>query len=251
MKQTLLEIVQDILNDIDSDSVNSIDDTIESQQVAQIVKSTFLEMVANRNWPQHREVLQLESSGTTAKPTHMRLPDNLKEVVELRYDKARSTDTTKLYQRVDYIYPDEFLTYTNTRRTDNSSVQVVIDTDGVELMILNDQAPRYYTSFNDEDVIFDAYDSGVDDTLKNAKTQLIAYITPEWVHSDSAIPDLPVDAFPALVAEAKSFAFINLKQMVNEKTEASARRQSRWLSRKAWRTNGGIRYPNYGRQGKK
>jgi len=40
-KMTVLEIVQDILNDIDGDEVNSIDDTLESEQVAQIVKSTY------------------------------------------------------------------------------------------------------------------------------------------------------------------------------------------------------------------
>jgi len=51
MKLTLLEIVQDIMNDMDGDEVNAISDTIESQQVAQIVKTTYLEMMANRNWP--------------------------------------------------------------------------------------------------------------------------------------------------------------------------------------------------------
>ncbi len=45
MKYTLLEIVQEILSDMDSDEVNSIDDTTESEQVATIVKSTYLSMM--------------------------------------------------------------------------------------------------------------------------------------------------------------------------------------------------------------
>jgi len=40
-KMTVLEIVQDILNDLDGDAVNSINDTVEALQIAQIVKTTF------------------------------------------------------------------------------------------------------------------------------------------------------------------------------------------------------------------
>ena len=42
MKMTLIELVQDVLNDLDSDEVNHIDDTIEAQQVAQIIKTSYL-----------------------------------------------------------------------------------------------------------------------------------------------------------------------------------------------------------------
>ena len=38
-----------------------------------------------------------------------------------------------------------------------------------------------------------------------------------------------------------------LKEVQDIKSEQEAGRQQRWLSRKAWTVNGGIRYPNYGR----
>jgi hypothetical protein len=41
MKKTLLEIVQDILNDLDSDAVTAIGDTIEATQVANISLNTL------------------------------------------------------------------------------------------------------------------------------------------------------------------------------------------------------------------
>ena len=47
MKKTVLEIVQDIMNDMDSDKVNSISDTVESQQIAQTVRTVFESMVTN------------------------------------------------------------------------------------------------------------------------------------------------------------------------------------------------------------
>ena len=48
---TLLEIVQDILSDMDSDEVNSINDSVESLQVAQIVKTAYYNIVDGKDYP--------------------------------------------------------------------------------------------------------------------------------------------------------------------------------------------------------
>lgn len=82
-KMTLLEIVQDILNDMSSDKVNSIDDTEESEQVAQIVATTYRLMVSARNWPQNRKLINLIASGTTDRPTHMSLMSLLRRLISL------------------------------------------------------------------------------------------------------------------------------------------------------------------------
>lgn len=42
MRKTLLEMVQDILSEMDSDEVNSINDTVEAEQVATIIKNCYL-----------------------------------------------------------------------------------------------------------------------------------------------------------------------------------------------------------------
>jgi hypothetical protein len=47
-KMTLLEMTQDILSDMDSDEVNSINDSVESLQVAQIIKTTYFNIVNGR-----------------------------------------------------------------------------------------------------------------------------------------------------------------------------------------------------------
>jgi hypothetical protein len=112
-------------------------------------------------------------------------------------------------------------------------------------------SPSFWTSFDDDYIVCDSYDAQVDDTLQSSKTQVLAYMEPLWVHNDTAVPDLPSEAFPALLEEAKSTAFLVLKQMANQKAEAKAQRQQRWLSRKAWRTHGGVRYENYGRRSSK
>jgi len=51
MKLSLLDITQKILSSLDSDPVNSIDDTVESIQVADIVKESYYSLMAERDWP--------------------------------------------------------------------------------------------------------------------------------------------------------------------------------------------------------
>lgn len=247
-KLSLLDIVQDIANDLETDEINSINDTVEAIQIAQIVKTTFFEMMAHRNWPHLKRTFQMESSLSVSQPTHVKLPIDVKEVVTIRYNKQRDTDTRPRYETVEYLENEEFLNRTNDRNSDNTNVDVISDTGGIDIVIMNDRAPEFYTSFDDEYVVFDAYDSAVDTTIQTSKTQVVGYISPAWVVSDTHIPDLPEEAFPALLEEAKSTSFIVLKQAANEKVEQKAQRQHRWLSRKAWRVDGGVRYPDFGRR---
>jgi len=248
MKLSLLDIVQDILSDMDSDEVNSVDDTVESTQVAQIVKSTYFAMISNRNWPHTRQTVQLSASGTTAQPTHMTIDEEVKELCFINYNKVRAGSTRKMYQPVKYLYPDDFLRVINNRNNDSDTVDVITDLTGVELLIVNNTAPTYYTSFDDENIVFDSYDIEVDSTLQQSKVQAQAYVIPAWSGLDDFIPDLPAEAFTALLEEAKSRCMFKLKQVRDVKAEQEAGRQQRYLARQARTVNGGIRYPNYGRK---
>ena len=118
---------------------------------------------------------------------------------------------------------------------------------GITFTIRNDQSPTYYTSFNDVDLIFDSYDSAIDDTLQQSKIQVYAYVIPIWVHEDNAYPDLPEDAFTYLLEEAKSRASFKIRQQPDQKAEQESQRQKKWLARRDRRVGQGIRFPNYGR----
>lgn len=248
MKMTLLAIVQDIMSDMSSDVVNSIDDTEESRQVAQIVKSTFFAMISNRNWPHLKRTIQLEASGDLALPTHMTLQDEITELVFVNYNKIKSGETRKRYEKIHYLEPEAFLRRINPLNNDEDNIDVIIDENGIELNIFNDRAPTRYTSFNDVTLVFDSYDSAVDATLQSSKLQAQAYVAPAWIQSDTAIPDLPDEAFTALLEEAKSRSMFKLKQTEDTKAEQESVRQQRWLSRKAWKVKGGVQYRNFGRQ---
>ena len=245
---TLLDIVTDILNSMDSDEVNTITETIESDQIAKIVKTTYFELISRRDWPHLKELFQLTASGDSNRPSHMSMPDNVMELREVRYNKRTSTDTKDKYEHVRYVFPEEFLTITNSRNSDASNIDTVTDYSGVDLYIRNDAAPTYYTSFDDDNLVFDSYDSVVDSTLQASKTQCFGIRQPTWTNSDTFIPDLPSEAFSLLVAEAKSVAQFQVRQFQDVKAEQQAQRQRFRMSQQSWRAHKQDRYPNYGRR---
>lgn len=250
-RTTLLDVVQEVLSAMDSDQVNSIMDTFESEQVVSIARAVYRDMVSNRNWPFFRRTLQFNSLASTGLPTHMTLQDEIKELIFVNYDTARATSNRNRYETMVWLEPDEFLRRLNQLNDNANDVEIVIDPTGIELAIQVDKPPQFYTSFDDQTIVFDSFDRAVDDTLQSSKIQALGYIMPSFTESDTWEIDLPRDAISAYIAEVKSTCFVDLKQQVNEKAEATARRQQAWLSRKDWRANGGIIYPNYGRRGRK
>jgi hypothetical protein len=251
-KQTLLELVQDILSDTDGDEVNSISDTPDSLQVAGIIKSSFYDMIDSKDsWPHLRTLMSLDASGDLTKPTHLKLPENVKSLQSFMYNKARAADTKLKFDDVEYMYPDQYLDMVNGYNTDSTNVITVTDYSGVTLAAKNDSPPSYWTSFDDEWLVCNSHDAAVDSSLQSSKTQCVAYRNPSWTLEDSFIPDLPDEAFSRLLAEAKSAAFVRLKQLTDVKSEQQAGRQRMAMSRKSWRAAGGIRQPNYARTTRK
>ncbi len=248
MKRTLLEMVQSIINDMDGDEVSSIDDTFEAEQVAVIVREAYYSLIDSRNWPHLKQLLAVTETDA-ASPTTVSIPDPVKEVVDLRFNKQKVGETRRRYQKVEYLHPDEFLDYTNQRNNDNPNIDIVTTPQGAELFVQNDANPKYWTSFSDTAIMFDSYDKDLYTHIPATSLQCYGYVTPTWNHSNAFTPDLPEEAFSLLLEEAKSTAFYNLKNMVNEKAESRAQRADAWLSRKAWVSKGGVRYPNYGRKG--
>lgn len=246
-KKTLLEIVQDILNDLESDEVNSINDTVEALQIAQIVRSTYEALISGRDWPHLNELFQLDS-GTVAKPTHMKLPETILNISWVKYNKRRVSDTKDKVLEVEYKTPEDFLTILEERDSSASNVTVVTDDSGISLNIVNNFPPSYYTTFDNEYLVFDSFDSALETNLQNSKTSCYGQRDPTFTVTDGFIPDLPVQMFPYLQNEAKSTAFLVLKQMPNQKAEQYSVTQRRRMSQEAWRVKNGITYPNYGRK---
>ena len=250
-KMTLLEMVQDILSDMNSDEVNSIVDTVESLQVAQIIKSTYFNLIDGRDWPHLYQMFTLDASGDSLKPTHMRLPDNVIDVNWIKYNVKVAIADKELFRDIIYKTPKEFMAILDARDSLASFVTVVTDPTTIELNIYNDRVPSYYTSFDNEYIIMDAFNNALESTLQASKTQGYGKVYPTWTVDDTFIPDLPTQSFSYLLNEAKSTCFLRIKEMGDSKAEQHAVSQRRRQSKDAWRVADTVKYNSYGRSGKR
>lgn len=83
--QTLLQMTQNILSAMSSDEVNSISDTTESLQVANIIQNVYNNFIGRSELPEHFQFFTLSSSGSIVTPTLMYVPNNCRRIDELKY----------------------------------------------------------------------------------------------------------------------------------------------------------------------
>lgn len=253
MKQTLLEIVSEILSSMDSDEVNSIDDTVEAQSVAKVVRRTYYDIVGLANLPTHTDLFELEASGTSVKPVLMTLPTDLIRLDWVKYNVRSATDDHAKFQDIRPLPVYDFVTMFSSLDTNLATVGTFDHTvggDSITFSFRNDTPPTFYTSYDDSTVIFDAFDSGVDSTLQKTKTMCFGLFEATWSMVDSFTPDLDHRQFSLLVNESKAQAFQELKQASNTKAEQRARRA--WIktqgSQKVTLQSELDKVPNYGRK---
>ena len=224
MQYTLLDLVQAVLSSIDADAVNSISDTVESMQVAQIVKACYDDIVNTAGLPEHYELYQLYAS--TACPVLMTKPSNVDEIEWIKYNVRTTTDTDDNWQPIEYLRPEDYLDYISQYDSSQSDVvtyQWPVNGNLITLYYMNDKAPQYFTSFDDETVFFDSYDSAMDANLQSVKTQCWGRMLQTFQLVDTFIPSLDSNLFPLLLAECKATAWAELKQTQNARAEKRAR----------------------------
>jgi hypothetical protein len=248
---TLLDIVQNILSALDSDEVNSISDTVEAEQVAQIVKETYEELFSNTDKPSLKTIMQLDALSNVDRPNYLLIPESVDNIDWVKYDYRTNNQTD--YRDITYLCPEEFLHLVSQQGSQSNTVEITDDS-GVRFWIRNDQNPLYWTTFDNETIVFDAYDANLDTTLQNSKS--MAWVTKAAIFelSDDFIAPIEAKQFPLLLAEAKSVAFLNLKQVSSAKEEQRSRRQRVRAQNDLWRADQRRPYnrsPDYGRRGRR
>jgi hypothetical protein len=226
MTPTLLDLTQSVLSSVGGDEVNSIGDTTESLQVAEILKTSYFNIISRAQLPIKKEIFQLEASTDPLKPVLMYRPDNVRKVEWIKYYDVSQTPFT--YKYVTILPNDQFLDQVNQYNTDETNVDIMTFTVGGKSFNLNyktDTLPKFCTVFNNFYFIFDAFDSSFDSTLQASKTMCLGELSPVWLMEDTFHPELDEQQVPLLLNEAKSLAYFELKQITHAKAEQEAKRQ--------------------------
>jgi hypothetical protein len=205
MKLTLLELVQRVMSDIESDPVNTIGETPESTDVASSIRDTYFYIVSIREWPFLNQLSAFQGQSDSDNPTLMRMPEGMDKVWWVKYNK----------KHVLYKTPVAFKDLIDNRDAGTAPV----DANGY----MTDRDPSFWTTYDDDFVLFDSYDSDVDSTLQTSKSVVYASMTPSWTHDDDFTPLMPDHMFPAFLAECKAAAFASQKQTPNPREERRAK----------------------------
>lgn len=245
MKLTLLEMTQQILLSMDGDEVNDIDETPESAAVARIIREAYYDIAGALELPEHKDIFKLEATGAST-PTIMTLPSDVMNVEWLKYDNMADDSTDPTYQEVYFLPFKQFVEMVNSWDTDDDdNVQTYTLTgsnsaDTMTLKCRQDQMPRWWTTPDDYQILFDGFDEDEDANLQASKSLGYGQIAPTFTLSNSFTPDLDHQGFNMLLNEAKAQCFADLKQTVNPRAERKARRN--WIDTQKKKKN--IGYPN-------
>lgn len=224
MKRTLLDLTQSILSSLDGDEVNSIGDTTEALQVAEVVKTAYFNIISRTSLPEHKQLFTLAASTDPALPVVMYRPSNVIHIEWIKYDKSDIYYPNTNFQYITILPHEQFMDMVQVFNLDDADVEQITIGD-LTFYYKNERSPTYCTVVQDDTILFDSYDSAVDTTLQSTKTLCYGKISPTFLMTDTFIPDLDDEQFPLLLNEAKSLAFFELKQTAHPKAELEARRQ--------------------------
>ena len=250
-KPTLIELVQDILSDADGDEVNSISDTIESDQCSRIIRDSFRNIVDVHDLSLHKQWKQLDATSSTT-PTQMNRPAGVYDIEMVQYDKRALAADDPTFQEVHYKDPVEFMRLTALRAVSGSAVVTMAMTNGFNVNIRNDGPPTYYTQLESYDeFVFDSYDVALETNLQQSKTMVYCKVKPTLSLTDAAVIDLPEHLFTLLRNDARAFFFDLYKDGVTKEIDKRQRRSEtraqrlRHLTKNERELQTG---PNYGRR---
>lgn len=252
---SLLDIVQRTLSSMDSDEVNSISDTTESLQVATCAETVYNDLVQGGDPPEDFRLISLTASTDPTAPIVMYRPLGVESISWIKYKRTIQGDSTgQLYwTKMEAIGIEEFLKRQDGLSLDASDVSqmnLVLPNTTLQVLYYNDRSPDYYTSFDDNTILFNSIDTSVDTTLQNSKTLCYGEFSTNFIMVDSFTPAFDSQIHQLWLHETKALASAEMRQVTNAAAEKAARKTWIKLQDDKQAINIGSYYngyPNYGR----
>ena len=229
--QTNLSMVQNILSSMDSDNVNSISDTEEAMQVETVLQETYENITSRRHWEFMKKTRQLENVIDTTRPTKFKIPEDVLRVTCFRYKtfKEGTSPQEFSWKELKYLLPCDFIDHVQSRNITQLAAEsraiTVLNDDSVEMYIITDVEPEFWTSFDDQFIYLDNWVQVDSNTVVQTRTSITVVEQKPFVTGDTAIQALPPEMFPLLVSESKSTCWLTFKGVANQKAEQIASRQ--------------------------
>jgi hypothetical protein len=128
MQLTLLQYVQNILSALDSDEVNSISDTTESLQVAEIVRTAYFNILNRIHLPEHKQFIQFTGSDNVLAPVLMTFPTGVADIEWVKYFNSNASTvppgTTPHGVNLDIVPTPAWTTTSSTTNTIGTGIKV-------------------------------------------------------------------------------------------------------------------------------
>ena len=163
----LLSIVQRVLSSIDSENVTAISDTVEAQDVVDIINHVYQEILGHYDWPFLKTSSYLEVTSTD---NQMKVPDTIYGISNIWYDNKEITFMD---------YPSFQTMLLNRIEAEEGN----IDSNGS----YTDREPIYWSTVDDSHVIFDSYD---EELLQSLSKVYGSYLAEDMIE-DTEEPVIP------------------------------------------------------------
>lgn len=248
-KRTILKLVQELGAGIGSDEIDALDETIEATEIVTILQQTIDEVISRKRWEFLKDrIRQLDDriAGSTQLNTLV-IPSDVTRVNCLQY--RNTTNDVPEFTEITYMQPCEFLAFVQARRVGDDNILAIANEDGVQINVLTDSPPTRWTSFDEVNITFDAYDETLGNGNLIVDSVIIADVVPVTDFTDpTAVLNVPERMESLIFNEALSTCNYRLRQTRDPKADRVALRQHRALREQEHITNKDVKEINYGRR---
>lgn len=240
MIKNVLQYVQRTLNVMSSDKVDSIADTEESMQVAELFADLYDELIMRQDWEWLRGPITLTAAADLTSPTKFTIPANVRKVEDVFYNVSSTADV-KL-RKLEWLCPSDFLCRFGSKNS-AQDVQVVVGNQ-IIFHIANDRQPTYWTTFDGITAYADAYDAVIESTLVATKVSAMGLVNPQFTIDDTFVPLLPEHMVPMMQHTLNASASLIFRQQQSVPDEQRVARQTAQARRKQSKVEDDVYYKN-------
>ena len=245
-KRTILQLVQEIGEGIDTDEIDSLNETEEVVRIVNILEQTLKEVLDRKTWEFMKgKVRQLDVrlAGSTELNTLL-IPSDVTRITCLRY----KDDNGKFYD-VTYMPACDFIAMMQARTATEADITAITNSDGVELNVRTTVPPQNWTSFDEEVITFDSYNSTTGTGNLIADSVIIADVMPVTDFTDPiAVLNIPERMETLVFNEALVTCNYRLRQTADPRADRVARRQNISLRENEHITKKDKQVKTYGRR---